>query len=235
MEFLLIFLTGTAMGSFLNVCITRLPEEKSIVLPGSHCPKCRTPIAWYDNIPLWSYLRLRGLCRACQARIPFRYFLVELVSGLLWLGLWAAGFRGWFLTVTVVFLSLLLAVSVTDFESGLIPDPLTLAGGLVGVGWSVTQGALIKSLAGLALGYLVIYLLGIFGRLVFRKESMGGGDMKLMAMMGSFLGPRVLFVVWIAAVIALPYALWAKWMRRAETIPFGPFLALAGAGIYLLT
>ncbi len=244
MTVVFIFFLGLVFGSFLNVCIYRFPREESIVRPGSHCPHCRTPIAWQDNIPLVSFILLGGKCRHCRARISFRYFLTELASGGLWAGLWFYYGFGVFFAAGVVFLSILLAVSFTDLETGYIPDALTLPGMAAGILLSalfpVLQGShgwsrgLLQSLAGLLAGGGSLYLIGMIGDKVFRKESMGGGDIKLLALIGSFIGlQKVILVLFFAPVLALPVALGAKLFRKAETIPFGPYLALAGAVFYL--
>ena len=239
-----VFILGSMVGSFLNVCIHRLPQGESIVRPGSHCPSCHKSIAWYDNIPLASFIMLRAKCRACSARIPTRYFAVELLNGLIWLILWFhSGLSPQFLGGVILF-SILLAVTFTDLETGLIPDKLNLAGALAGLALSALfpeiqnrtlwyQG-LLASFLGILAGGGVLYLIGMIGDWIFKKETMGGGDIKLLAMMGAFLGvPKILFVFLLAPFPAAPVALTLKLTRKAETIPFGPYLALTGACFYV--
>lgn len=239
-----IFIFGVCMGSFLNVCIHRWPREESIVKPGSHCPHCKQPIAWSDNIPLVSFLLLGGKCRHCGKRFSTRYFVVESASGILWLSLWMAYGLSAFFAAGVVLISILLAVTITDIETGYIPDNFTYPGMLAGlalaalfpslVGEGVWHQGLLRSGIGLLFGGGTLLAIGVFGNLIFRKESMGGGDIKLMAVMGAFLGAKkVLLVLLFAPMLALPFALFMKFIRKAETLPYGPYLALTGAWFYI--
>ncbi|OGW82777.1 MAG: hypothetical protein A2Z83_05305 [Omnitrophica bacterium GWA2_52_8] len=239
-----IFFLGAVFGSFLNVCIHRVPKGESVVKPGSRCPECLKPIRWFDNIPVLSFLALRGQCRNCGVKISPRYFLVELSSGGFWLGLWKLyGFSG-FSAAGVILFSILLVVSATDFETGFIPDKLTFPGMAAGFLLSALFPALqgeslwyrgeLKSLLGFVAGGGILLAIGFFGNWIFKKESMGGGDIKLIAMLGAFLGvEKVLLVFLFAPLAAIPFALYMKFARKAETIPFGPFLALAGALLFV--
>lgn len=233
-----IFFAGLIVGSFLNVCIHRLPRDESVVRPGSHCPHCQQVIRWFDNIPLLSFILLRGRCRSCRARIPVRYFLVELASGLFWIVRWKANGLSFLFLAEVIFFSLLLIVTMTDFETGLIPDEVSFSG--LGLGLAASflypplQGdlsplpSLGKGVLGALVGGGIIYGTGVLGNMIFRKESMGGGDVKLMAMAGSFLGwQKIIFTFFTAPFFALPFALYSHWVKKQETIPYGPFLALA--------
>ena len=239
-----VFGFGLVFGSFLNVCIQRMPEDKSIVFPGSHCPKCKKPIRWQDNIPVFSWILLKGKCRDCGERIAFRYPMVELANAILWLLLFQKyGFTSFFFA-GIVYFSILLAVTMTDLETGLIPDFLSLPGIVLGIifstVWPELQNAanplkgLIASLLGVLAGGGVLYAMGMLGNWLFKKESMGGGDIKLLAMIGAFLGPFDAFLMLpLSAIISMPIALYARFFKKAETIPFGPFLALAGAWVFL--
>lgn len=239
-----VFIFGAILGSFLNVCIHRIPKGESVVRPSSHCPGCLKPIAWFDNIPLLSFLMLGRKCRHCAAKISSRYFLVELLSAGVWWGLFQIyGPSPFFLTGVVLF-SILLAVSATDLETGFIPDKFTFPGMAVGFllstafpmiqGESLWYWGFLKSLAGFAGGGGILLAIGLLGNLIFKKESMGGGDIKLIAMMGAFLGiEKVLLVFLFAPLLALPFALYVKWVKKNETIPFGPFLALGGAILFV--
>jgi len=235
-----VFFIGAIVGSFLNVCIFRMPRDLSIVLPRSFCPHCKAMIPWYENIPLVSYLLLRGKCFRCRRPISVRYFLVELTAaGIAWF-LWQRyGFSAEFVA-SAIFFAMIIVVTMTDFETGLIPDEITVAGMIVGLAISVTGHGhfmqtfwyqkLLASLAGLLAGGGILLLVGWLGKLVFRKESMGGGDVKLLAMIGAFVGlSKVGLVFLLAPFPALPFALWQRFVKKEETIPFGPFLALAGA------
>lgn len=235
-----VFVLGLMVGSFLNVCSYRLPRGESVVFPGSHCPGCGKSVMWYDNIPLISYLALGGKCRRCKAGISIRYFFGELSNGLLWLGLWILyGSSIQFLAGIILF-SILLTITVTDFETGLIPDKMTFPGLGAGLILSavfpqlqardVWYFGIMDSLLGLLAGGGVLILTGWLGNLIFRKESMGGGDVKLLAMIGTFLGwEKAVLVFMFAPLTAIFFALYMKYFKKSETIPFGPFLALTGA------
>jgi len=243
---ILIFILGLAVGSFLNVAIQRLPREESIVKPGSRCPKCLHPIAWYDNIPALSFMVLAGRCRYCKERISWRYPLVELASGIFWYAHWRMSPGSALFGVSVIFFSLLLVASVADFETGLIPDEVSLGGLVAGVGlsffWPTLHGqagalrALGQSVLGLLVGGGLIYLTGLAGNWIFQRElmsrgleeSMGGGDVKLLAMAGSFLGwEKVLLTFFTAPILGLPFAIYARLRKQEAVIPYGPFLSLA--------
>jgi len=238
------FIFGGVFGSFLNVCIYRFPREESIVKPGSHCPHCQKPISWKDNLPILSYILLRGRCRSCGQSISARYFWVELMSGLIWITFWSwYGFSGVTLAGILLY-SVLLSVSVTDWETGYIPDKFTLptmaAGLILSAGFPELQGqgVWLKSLgwsfAGLLAGGGILLVTGLIGNFLFKKDSMGGGDIKLLAMLGAFLGvKKVILVFLLAPILAVPFALFARFIRKSETIPFGPYLALTGAWLFL--
>jgi leader peptidase (prepilin peptidase) / N-methyltransferase len=239
-----VFAIGAIVGSFLNVCIHRMPRDLSIVLPRSFCPKCKAMIPWYENIPLVSYLLLRGKCFRCRRPIAIRYFFVELTTaGIAWF-LWQRyGLTAEFVTSTIFF-AMLIVATMTDFETGLIPDQITVTGMILGVALSVTGHGhfpqtlwyqkLLASGAGLLAGGGILLLVGWLGKLVFRKDSMGGGDVKLLAMIGAFVGvTKVGLIFFLAPFPALPFALWQRFVKKEETIPFGPFLALAGAFIFV--
>ncbi|MFH1800350.1 MAG: prepilin peptidase [Candidatus Omnitrophota bacterium] len=239
-----VFFIGAVVGSFLNVCIYRMPRDLSIVLPRSFCPHCKAMIPWYENIPLASYLLLRGKCFRCREPIAFRYFLVELITAGIALLLWQRyGLSVEFVT-SAIFFTMIIVVTMTDFETGLIPDQITIAGMILGLGLSVADHGhftqtfwyqkLLASGAGLLVGGGGLLLIGYLGKLVFRKDSMGGGDVKLLAMIGAFVGvTKVGLIFFLAPFPALPFALWQRFVKKEETIPFGPFLALAGAFIFM--
>lgn len=238
------FIFGLILGSFLNVCIHRMPKGESIVLPGSRCPVCRHAIAWQDNLPVISFILLKGQCRHCHAGISWRYPLMETVTGLMLAGLFFKFGFTWDLAAGAVFCSLLLAVIFTDLETGLIPDALTLPGAGLGLLLSVLYPPLMDqeiwwrglgaSLAGFLAGGALIWLTAWLGELIFRKESMGGGDLKLLAMMGAFLGiQKVCLAYFLAPIFALPVALYVKVVKKEEIMPYGPYLSLAGAVLYV--
>ncbi len=200
-----VFLFGAAIGSFLNVCIYRMPLGKSIVSPPSACPSCGQPIRWFDNIPLISYLKLRGRCRHCGAQFTARYFLVELLTALMFLTIWVM-FGGWLAAIYWVFVAGLIVATFTDLEHYIIPDAVSVGGVFVGFVLSVAYPALqhetffmlggFRSVIGILVGSAIVLWVAILGELVFKKEAMGFGDVKLMGAIGAFLG-------WQATVFAM--------------------------------
>jgi leader peptidase (prepilin peptidase)/N-methyltransferase len=238
----IIFIFGACFGSFLNVLIYRLPQEgASLIKPGSHCPKCSAPIKYYDNIPILSFIILGGHCRSCTAPISFRYPLVEALAAVLAaLSIFHFGFtlRG----LEAVFLSLVfIAIFFIDLDHTIIPDFLTLPGIMIGIGVGFMPGAFvnwIEALIGLAVGGGVFYIVGTLGQVVFKKEAMGFGDVKLAAMMGAFLGwQNLLFILILASflgsVVGLTILFLSGDKRNSTYVPFGPFLVAAAlAAIY---
>ncbi len=235
-----IFVLGLMIGSFLNVCSFRLPRGESVVFPGSHCPNCASAVKWYDNIPLVSFIALGGKCRNCMKKISIRYFFGELLCGLIWLGLWLFyGISAEFFAGIILF-SILLTVTFTDFETGLIPDKMTFPGIAAGLVLSTVfpqlqdrdlwYWGLMDSALGVFAGGGILIFTGWLGSIVFKKESMGGGDVKLLALIGAFIGwEKAILVFFFAPLTAILFALYMKYFKKSETIPFGPFLALTGA------
>ena len=236
---ILLLVFGLCVGSFLNVCIHRFLRGESIVVPRSYCPSCRKPIAWYDNIPLLSFIILGARCRKCGSAISLRYFFIELLTGLAFVG--SIHYFGWTAqgAASIVLLTLLLGISAADLEERIIPDEMSLSGILAGLLFSTSfpmlqhetnhWQSLLQSVLGALAGGGIIYAIGVFGELVFRKESMGGGDVKLMAMIGAFLGWKsALLIFFLAPILALPIGLYVKFKKKEEYIPYGPFLSLAG-------
>ena len=234
------FIFGTIVGSFLNVCIHRLPQESSIILPSSHCPHCKTPIRFYDNIPLISFALLRGKCRACHAPISWRYPLVEFLMGLFSLILlWKYGISVLYLIYFAFFASLTL-VSFIDLPHRIIPDVISLPGILVGLVISLLHPQLFfkDSLIGVLLGGGSLYLVASVYHVVTKREGMGGGDIKLLAMIGAFIGWKgVLFTILcsslIGSIVGVMLMLISSKADSKYAVPFGPFLSL-GAIIYVL-
>ena len=225
-------LLGLCLGSFLNVCILRLPHEQSLLRPPSSCPKCRRPIAWRDNIPVVSWLLLKGRCRHCGARISVQYPVVEAAVGLLWL----AAVLAYGATVQALAAGLLgtvlLGIAITDARHYLIPDEFTWGGLVLGLTLSLWGGVdgFLQAVLGAVAGFALLFVVAQAGRWAFREEAMGGGDIKMMAMVGSFIGWKgVLLTVFLGAVagsvVFLPLSL-----KRKRLVPFGVFLAV-GAGV----
>jgi leader peptidase (prepilin peptidase)/N-methyltransferase len=230
----MILAMGLAVGSFLNVCIYRIPEGESIFFPGSHCPKCGKKIKFYDNIPVLSFILLKGKCRFCKSQISIQYPLVELLTTILFLGayLWQGLSLG-FLS-TIILGCLLIVVFFVDLKHRIIPDVITIPGIFIGLGFALItpQIKILDSFLGLIIGGGVFYLLAILGELLFKKESMGGGDIKLAAMLGAFLGWQKLFLIFflsalLGSIIGVLAMQLSSKVKEHRTIPFGPFLALA--------
>ena len=234
-----VVLFGALVGSFLNVVIVRLPEEGgSVVFPASHCPVCKKPIAWYDNIPLVSFFLLRGRCRQCQARISLRYPLVEGAMALLALALYQHFGLTLLFPIYFIFCAALLAVIFIDLQHQIIPDVISLPGIVLGFGLSFVNPFVTWQDAGLGIlfGGGSFYLVALTYYLLTKREGMGGGDIKLLAMIGAFLGWQSLpFVIFGSSLLGVVAGVWAMIEQRKggkTVIPYGPFLAMA-ALLYL--
>jgi len=229
---------GAIVGSFLNVCIYRMPKGQSIVSPGSHCTKCNKPIFWYDNVPILSYLILGGRCRSCKTPINPGYIIVEVITAVLAVALFAAFGPGAKFAGYSLLLAGLIVATFVDLEIREIPDEVSLGGLVAGLIFAAifpsVQGAaswdkaLISSVLGALAGGGSIYLMGFFGEMVFKKEAMGGGDVKLMAMIGAFLGWELaLLTFFIAPLFGSVAGLILKAKDGRDIIPYGPYLSLA--------
>ncbi len=231
------FVLGLLFGSFANVCVHRIPRRESIVHPGSHCPACGAAIAWHRNVPVLSWLALRGRCGDCGGAISWRYPALELLMGVSWAYLaWHFGPTPQLLMALVLFFWLWVLTFI-DLETGLLPDVLTFSGMALGLAFSFWIGDWKSSLIGMVAGYGVFWAVARLFLLATGREGMGYGDFKLLAMLGAFLGWQALpFIVFasslVGAVVGSLWLLAARKGARAE-IPFGPYLALAGM-IWLL-
>jgi leader peptidase (prepilin peptidase)/N-methyltransferase len=231
------FLLGLMIGSFANVCICRIPNDESVVRPRSHCPKCGTLIAWYDNVPLLSFALLRGKCRHCGMHISFQYPLIELTTGV------AFAVVGWFFPVepvTILYLYVtfaLIAVTGIDWHHRIIPDVFSLSILVLGIAFSPFNTALGTSVAdrliaaaiGAATGFGVLFLVAYIGQVVMGQEVMGGGDIKLLCGLGAVLGwEKTLATLFLASLLGsiggIALMIGGK-MKRRDSLPFGPFLA----------
>jgi len=230
-----VFVFGAVVGSFLNVCIYRLPTGASVAFPASHCPHCQQPIRPYDNIPILSYLILRGRCRRCASPISPRYPLVEMLGGFAAVG--AASHFGptAHALLALAFLDALIVVTFIDLDHQIIPDAISLSG--IGVGFAAAlifgQPSWAASLSGILLGGGVLWAVAEGYHWLTGREGMGGGDIKLLAMIGAFLGWRMIPVALMIAslsgtVIGIGLML-ARGRDSRTAIPFGPFLALGAA------
>ncbi len=231
---------GAVVGSFLNVCVHRWPLGESVVRPRSHCPGCGNAIAWYDNVPLLSWLLLRGRCRHCRTRISLQYPLVELTCALLWLAAaWRLGASVEALRMAA-FLTLLLGIALTDARHMVIPDQLSLGGTAIGLALAAVPGGmpLGRALLGAALGYAFFWLIKIAAEKAFRKPALGVGDIHMMAMIGAFVGvPGALLTVLLGSLLGLLIGVPLSWWRGRLTVmgtylPLGTFLAMGAAITY---
>jgi leader peptidase (prepilin peptidase)/N-methyltransferase len=225
-------IVGACVGSFLNVCIYRWPEGLSVIRPRSRCPACETPIRWHDNVPVLGWLLLRGKCRECGARISIQYPLIELTTASLWVAAVLRHGFTWQALSSALFFTLLLGIALTDARTYIIPDQFTLGGLVIGLALSLAPGGIspLQSFLGALLGFVLLWVIAVLGTALFRKEAMGGGDIKMMAMVGAFLGPPgVLLTIFLGALFGSlifgPISL-----KTGKLVPFGIFLAL-GAGI----
>ena len=243
MPILIAGFVGAVVGSFLNVCIFRMPEGESVVFPASHCRYCKTAIAWHDNIPLVSFIVLKGRCRNCGAGISWQYIFVESLTIFLFIlfyevfGLSVKG--GVYLVLSLA----LLVESAIDYRHKIIPDSITLPGIALGV---VLSGffpglheqdswlyGILYSVLGVLLGGGILYLTGSVGEWILKKEAMGGGDVKLLAMIGAVLGWRgALWTIFVSSLIGSVVGVYLRLKNGEKEIPFGPYLAL-GAFFYL--
>jgi leader peptidase (prepilin peptidase)/N-methyltransferase len=230
-------LVGLAFGSFLNVCIVRLPHDGSLLRPPSSCPHCHARIAWRDNIPVVSWLLLRGRCRQCGGPISAQYPLIELVVGLLWGGAALAWGPTLHALAGAVFGTILLGITVTDARHMLIPDEFTWGGLVLGLAFALGGGgpALVQALLGAAAGFALLYAIAVLGEWVFKEEAMGGGDIKMMAMVGAFVGWQgVLLTIFLGALFGTMIFLPLTLLGRKKLVPFGVFLSVGAAAAWLV-
>jgi leader peptidase (prepilin peptidase)/N-methyltransferase len=235
---IILIIFGAVMGSFLNVCSIRLPKEESIVAPGSHCPQCKKPIKFYDNIPLVSYLLLKGRCRYCHSPISIQYPLVEGITALGSLILFMKFGPSLSYLIYFAFVAALIVITVIDLYHQIIPDVISLPG--IGVGLLasliIPQITFLNSLLGVLLGGGSLFLVATLYQWLFKREGMGGGDVKLLAMIGAFLGWKaVILTILLGSLIGSITGIIIMVSKGKDfkyAIPFGPFLSL-GAVIAL--
>jgi len=248
-ENIAVFIFGSIVGSFLNVCIYRMPQGESIVWPRSHCPHCKKKIPGYDNIPFLSHLLLKGRCRFCKQKISLRYLLVELLTALAFLFTYRYFGLSYDFFFYALFISGLIIATFVDIKHRIIPDEISVGGLIIGFilssvkgvslkPFSVNFGPALNSLLGIIIGGGIIYLTGFIFDLVYFKllkkppiqgetESMGGGDVKFLAMIGAFLGwQRALLTFFIAPLFGAAIGVVNLAVKKDHTIPYGPFLAL---------
>ena len=232
-------LLGLIVGSFSNVCIYRIPRNESVVYPASHCPKCRTTIRPFDNIPVLSYILLRGRCRHCKSKISIRYPVVEFLTGLIYLTIYLIYGLSIQTLIYVILSSALIIITFIDLNEQIIPDVISLPGIAIGfiLSFFVHYISFINSALGVVIGGGIILVISLGGSVIYKKEAMGGGDVKLAAMIGAFLGWRYIIIslflgFFLGALIGI-ILIMTKVKKREDVIPFGPFIVL-GSLITLL-
>ena len=247
---ILAFIFGSIVGSFLNVCIYRMPLGKSVVWPGSHCPLCEKRIPWYDNVPFISYILLGGKCRFCKQRISPVYLVVELLTAITFVIFFDYYRLSYDFFIYLVFVCSLIVATFIDIKHRIIPDEISVGGIILGFLLNAIKGfhlrpitfnlrPMFNSFLGIIIGGGIIYLSGFIFDLVYFKllkkppiqgetESMGGGDVKLLAMIGAFLGwQRALFTFFLAPLFGAVIGVINLIAKKDHTIPYGPFLSLA--------
>ena len=246
MLYAFVFILGAIVGSFLNVCIGRIPNGESIVNPPSHCPKCKIPISFYDNIPLLSYWILRGRCRSCGEKISPRYFVVELLMAGLSLALFDRFGFGFVYFVTFILVAALIVISFVDLDVRIVPDVISLPGIVVGlslsvIGYFIVDGSsLIPSPVSSVIGILAGGGFLLATAWIYKKitgvEGMGGGDIKLLAMIGAFLGwPSIPIALFFASLVGSIVGIGCMLLTgagRKLALPFAPFLC-SGALLFI--
>lgn len=235
---ILIFIVGAVVGSFLNVCIYRIPEGRSIVFPASHCPKCNGAIRWYDNVPLIGYLILRGRCRDCRERISVQYPLVEALTAIFALLLYEKFGFGLPCLFAFLFVCSLIVITFIDLAHQIIPHIIVLpAIPICFLAAVFVMGVRpVDAFIGLMTGVGVLYLIAVYYEVITGQEGMGGGDLNLLGMLGAFFGwQSLLFILLIGAFVGAVVGvvmMMLKGKNLKYAVPFGPFLSLGGV-VYL--
>ena len=231
-EVIIIFIFGLVVGSFSNVCIYRIPKNESIVFPASHCTSCQTPIKAMDNIPVLSYFLLKGKCRNCGENISIRYPIVEFLTGAVYILIFLIYGRSLQTLVYIILSSALIIISFIDLDEQIIPDEISLSGIVLGflISFFVPYISYFNSLLGILTGGGIIFLIALAGLAIFKKEAMGGGDVKLAAMIGAFIGWRYiilsLFIGFFIGAVTGILLILSKVKNKDDIIPFGPFIVL---------
>lgn len=235
--YIMIFIFGSCIGSFLNVLAVRLSNNESILWPRSHCHNCQHKLKWYELIPVISYIIQKGKSRCCKTHIPISYLIIEVVTGVLYCVAYHSFDFSYEFIVSLVFISSLITIIVSDIEYMIILDEVIAIScitiiilQLIFFGLDYTVN---KILAGI-LAFLTMYVIKLLGDKLFKKESMGGGDIKLMFLFGIVIGyPLAICDIFLATFIAFPVALIILFSRKDNLIPFGPFLSMAAILIHI--
>jgi len=231
-----VFISGLVVGSFLNVCIYRIPRNESLLYPPSHCPFCGAHIRWSDNIPIISYIILKGRCRNCGAHIPIRYPLVEFLSATILILLYERFSLSLLFLKYAVFSYALLTITFIDIKHLIVPDRIVLPLILLGILFSLPHHVL-KSIVGIAGGFVLFVLIAIIGKILFKKEALGGGDIKLIAACGAFLGiTGVIITTFLSAFFGSIFGIYFIIFKKGKIssqLPYAPFISVA-AFLYIL-
>lgn len=231
MFYVLFFILGSVMGSFFHVVATRMSNDQSIVTPSSHCYICNHKLEWYELIPILSYIIQGGKCRKCKETLPLSYLIIEIVTGILYAVCFHEyGFSSE-LIISIIFISILIIVIVSDIEYMIILDEVLVFGSVITIIlYLILYGVdgTVYHVLDAALAFIAMYALKLLGDFIFKKESLGGGDIKLMFFFGLVIGlPLSVVTIFVATFIAFPIALFILFSRRDNMIPFGPFLSMA--------
>ncbi len=235
----LIFILGLIVGSFSNVCIYRIPRNESMIYPASHCPKCRSSIRPIDNIPLLSYILLKGKCHNCGSKISIQYPVVEFLTGIIYIFIFLIYGLTLQSLIYIILSSALIIIAFIDLNEQIVPDIISLPGIVIGLilSFFVPYISFINSVLGVVVGGGIILVIGLVGSVIFKKEAMGGGDVKLVAMIGAFLGWKYtiisLFLGFFLGALVGIFLILLKIKSKEDMVPFGPFIAL-GSFITLL-
>ena len=223
---IIVFIFGTIIGSFLNVVIYRIPKGESIIFPSSKCQSCQTPLKWYHNIPIFSWLFLAGKCAFCKAPISKQYPIIEFLTGIIFITLYFKLGLVWYLPFVAASFAALFALVVIDFKYMAVPDTVNFAALI----FALIQPDLLHALMYAAIAAGGLYLIGLFSSLLAGKQAMGGADVIVAATMGALLGfPHFFVALFLSALLAMIPAL----IHRTTGVPFVPFLALSAFIVYL--
>lgn len=228
---ILFYILGSVLGSFYNVVGLRLPNKESIIYPSSHCPKCKRELRSYELIPVFSYIIQKGKCRGCKEKIPPLYAIIEFVTGILFAIAYLIFGLQLELIIVLTFISLTVITFVSDYKYYIILDEVLITAAiiiLITTGFISGFNGVFSSLLSGAIAFSIMFGLKILGNMLFKKESMGDGDIKLMFVIGLIIGFEMSIVsVFVASVIALPIAMIFMFRKKTNILPFGPYLCIA--------
>lgn len=234
---IIFFIFGSVMGSFYHVIATRLSKEQSIIKPSSHCENCHNKLKWYELIPIISYLIQKGKCRHCHAKLPISYLLIELCTGILFAVCYHVFDLSLELIIALIFISSLITIIISDIEYMIILDEIIASSCILIIVLYLSLFGLeftVNKILAAILAFITMYVIKLIGDRLFKRESMGGGDIKLMFLFGLVIGyPLSICNIFLATFIAFPIAIYMLLSRKDNLIPFGPFLAMAAILIHI--